>query len=422
MRKLVTFLAVALCIVSSLFMGCVDSSTVNAETTINVENTINAGSVEDYEIATANNAFAFDLYSMVKNEDQNVIFAPYSIFTAMAVCYDGAEGPTKKQMSNVFNYPLNKLVLEESSQVMIGTINSYNDAYDLETTNALWVLEDYPLNEQYVSNVENYYGGMVTPVDFANEPEESTDTINNWVEEKTNEKIKELIPKGEIGPETRLVITNTVYFNGKWVNEFDADMTRTRPFTLSNGDEKSVKTMYNVGKFNYGEDEKAKILELPYKGDNLCMYMVLPEENNIAEFENDLTLMYYSELKKNMNSADSVEVSIPKFTYNTEAELKSPLIEMGVVDAFFHETANFSGITSNGNLAISEIYHQAFVDVHEKGTEAAAATGAVMEDEGMENTLEFKANHPFLFFIEDKRTGCILFMGKVESPEYEEMS
>lgn len=412
-RKLI--LVILLSILALLCVGCIENSTVNTKTTID------ADSVEEYDITTANNAFAFDLYSVIKSEDENVLFSPYSIFTAMAVCYDGAEGSTKKQISNVFYYPLNKRLLEESSKEMIGTINSNDDAYDLETTNALWVLEDYPLNEQYVSNVENYYNGMVTPADFVNEPEASTDAINNWVKEKTNEKIKELIPEGEISPETRLVITNTVYFNGKWVNEFDPDMTRTRPFTLSNGDEKSVRTMYNVEKFNFGEDQKVKILELPYKGDNLSMYMVLPKENNIAELENNFTLRYYSELRENMSSGDYVEVWIPKFAFKTEAELKSPLIEMGVVDAFNQDTANFSGITSSGSLAISKIYHQAFVDVHEKGTEAAAATGVIIEDEGMLYKWEFKADHPFLFFIEDKRTDCILFIGKVESPEYEEM-
>lgn len=412
-RKLI--LVILLSILALLCVGCIENSTVNTKTTID------ADSVEEYDITTANNAFAFDLYSVIKSEDENVLFSPYSIFTAMAICYDGAEGSTKKQISNVFYYSLNKRLLEESSKEMIGTINSNNDAYDLETTNALWVLEDYPLNEQYVSNVENYYNGMVTPADFVNEPEASTDAINNWVKEKTNEKIKELIPEGEIGPETRLVITNTVYFNGKWVNEFDPDMTRTRPFTLSNGDEKSVRTMYNVEKFNFGEDQKVKILELPYKGDNLSMYMVLPKENNIAELENNFTLRYYSELRENMSSGDYVEVWIPKFAFKTEAELKSPLIEMGVVDAFNQDTANFSGITSSGSLAISKIYHQAFVDVHEKGTEAAAATGVIIEDEGMLYKWEFKADHPFLFFIEDKRTDCILFIGKVESPEYEEM-
>lgn len=412
-RKIV--LVTLLSTLALLCTGCIENSIVNTETTLN------ADSVEEYDIATANNAFAFDLYSMVKSENENVLFSPYSIFSAMAICYDGAENSTKKQMSNVFYYPLNKRVLEESSKEMIGTINSGNDAYELETTNALWVLKNYPLNEQYVSNTENYYGGMVTPVDFINEPEKSTDIINNWVEEKTNEKIKELIPEGEIGPETRLIITNTVYFNGKWAKEFDPDMTRTRPFTLSNGGEKSVRTMYIVEKFNYGEDQKAKILELPYKGDNLSMYMVLPRENNVAEFEKNFTPKYYGELKENMSSEDYVDVSIPKYTFKTEAELKSPLIEMGVVDAFNQGTADFSGIASGGSLAISEIYHQAFVDVHEKGTEAAAATGIPVEEVGILYRWEFKADHPFLFFIEDRRTGCILFMGKVESPEYEEM-
>ncbi|WP_406657240.1 serpin family protein [Methanolobus sp. ZRKC2] len=395
-----------------LCTGCIENAALDANSAINAE------SVDEYNIAIANNAFAFDMYSTIKNQDENLFFSPYSIFTSMAICYDGAEGSTKEQMSDVFYFPLKKPVLEGSSKALMDTINSGNDACDLETTNALWILEEYPVNEQYVSNVRDYYGGTVSSLDFINKPQVSRNVINEWVEEKTNEKIKELIPEGEIGSETRLVITNTIYFNGKWIKQFDPDETRTRSFTFSNGDEKRVGTMYNVDKYNYGEDQKAKILELPYKGNELCMYVVLPKENDISGFENAFTPEYYGTLKQNMSPEGYVNVYIPKFSFETKAELKSPLLKMGVVDAFDQATANFSGIASSESLAISEIYHQAFVDVHEKGTEAAAATGAVIEDEAMAYTWEFRADHPFIFVIEDKRTNCILFMGKVESPEY----
>ncbi|WP_406660200.1 serpin family protein [Methanolobus sp. ZRKC3] len=432
---------VLLCIVLSACIGCTDTYSesgpaeninstdaevvneivpvVSAEfASVDKDAMISADSVDNYDISTANNAFAFDMYAKLKNDGENFFFSPYSISTAVSICYDGAEGSTKEQISNVFYYPLSKSILGESSKEMIDTINSENDEYDLQAANALWVQNSYQLNEQYIFNAENYYRGMITPLDFVNEPKASTDTINNWVEKKTNEKIKNLISEDKISLQTRLVITNTIYFNGKWVHEFDADDTRTMPFTLSSGHEKSVPTMNNREQFNYGENQKAKILELPYKGDNLCMYMVLPRKNNITKFENGFTLKDYSELKDNMNSEGYVNIWIPKFTFKTGAELKSPLTEMGVIDAFNQEKADFSGIAADGNLVISEIYHQAFVDVHEKGTEAAAATGVIIEECAMDSSREFKADHPFLFFIEDKRTGSILFMGKVEEPEY----
>ncbi|MCD4822342.1 MAG: serpin family protein [Methanococcoides sp.] len=416
MTKTKTLWVVTLCIITSLFLGgCIEDPTVNTKTTINTD------SVEAYDIATANNAFAFDMYSVVKNENENIFFSPYSIFTAMAICYDGAEGSTKKQISNVFYYPLSKLVLEESSKEITDTINSDNDAYDLKTANALWILEEYPLNEQYVFNAVNYYGGMITPLDFAGQPEESRLVINSWVENKTNDKIKDLLAEGSIDGNTRLIITNAVYFNGTWLQEFEEIGTRKRVFYLSDGKGKKVDTMYVIGTYNYGEDKNAQILELPYKGDDISMYIILPSDNNIEEFENDLTLGYYNELKDNLNS-DEVKILLPKFTFETKAKLNEPLQDMGIVDAFDSGMADFSGISTSGGLSISEVIHQAYIGVNEKGTEAAAATGIEMNKGLPYYKYEFTADHPFMFFIEDKRTGSILFMGKVESPEYEEMS
>lgn len=415
MNKRKFILVTLLSILALLCIGCIENSTGNTKSTIN------ADSVEEYDIATANNAFAFDMYSMIKSDVENIFFSPYSIFTAMAICYDGAEGSTKEQMSNVFYYPLSKPVLEGSTKEMIDTINSDNDAYDLETANALWVLEEYPLNEQYVLNAENYYDGMITPLDFAGQSEESRLIINSWVEKKTNDKIKDLLAEGSIDGNTRLIITNAVYFNGIWLQEFEEAGTRKKVFYLSDGQEKKVDTMYAIETYNYGKDKNAQILELPYKGDDISMYIILPSKNNIEEFENDLTLGYYNELKDNLNS-DEVKILLPKFTFEARAELNEPLQDMGIVDAFDSGMADFSGISASDGLSISEVIHQAYIDVNEKGTEAAAATGIVMVVSQPYYKYEFTADHPFMFFIEDKRTGCILFMGKVENPEYEEMS
>jgi serpin B len=396
------------------------------ENTIDVNSTINADSVENYDIATANNAFAFDMYSMVIVEnEQNVFFSPYSIFTAVAMCYDGAENSTKEQISNVFYFPLNKTILEMSSKETISEINSGNGEYELETANALWIQKDFPIKNQYVSNVGNYYSGKVAKVDFKNQPEPSRNMINDWVESKTNDKIKDLIPDGVIKPETRLILTNAIYFNGKWMDEFDKENTRSQSFYPSKDEEISAKTMYAQRYLNYGENSNAKILELPYDGNDLCMYIVLPNENNIEEFETSFSVNDYEALKSNMDSRYEVRAWLPKFKFETKTEISNQLKEMGMTDAFDDRNANFNGI-SDERLKISAVIHQAFVDVQEKGTEAAAATAVEMVFCGLEPDpypiMEFKADHPFMFFIEDKRTGCILFMGKVESPEYEGMS
>ena len=409
---------------NSTNLTIIDSVEINESVTneniIDINSTINADSVENYDIATANNAFAFDMYSMVIVEnEQNVFFSPYSIFTAVAMCYDGAENSTKEQMANVFNFPLNKAVLGMSSKDVISEINSENSEYELETANALWMQKDFDIKQQYISNAVNYYSGKVAKVDFVNQPENSRVMINDWVESKTNDKIKDLIPDGVINSGTRLILTNAIYFNGKWKNEFDKENTQNQSFYPSQDEEITVETMYAKRKFNYGENSNAKILELPYKGNDLCMYIVLPNENAIEEFETSFSFNDYNTLKSNMDSKYEVRTWLPKFKFETKTELANQLQEMGMKDAFDDNNATFSGI-SDERLKISKVIHQAFVDVQEEGTEAAAATAVVMDEcESVEPIRDFKANHPFMFFIEDKRTGCILFMGKVESPEYE---
>jgi serpin B len=401
-----------------LLSGCVEDSGVSSESTINAE------SAEDYNIAAANNAFAFDMYSGIVNTSEgNMFFSPYSIFTAMAMCYDGAESTTKEEMSNVFYFPLNKNVLEISLREMIEQINSDNENYELETANALWIQQSFPVKEQYISNVETYYYGNVTNLDFVSQPEESKEEINNWVAEKTNDKIKDPISDGVINEYTRLIITNAVYFNGKWLTEFNEGSTRKRDFYISEDDDINVETMYTKQYFSYSESSDAKMLELPYKGDNLCMYVVLPTENDIEFFESSFSVSDYEDLKSDMDSEYEVKTWLPKFKFESRTELSDQLIRMGVRDAFSDQNADLSGI-SDEYLKISKVLHQAFVDVQEKGTEAAAATEVIVEDEAVDvepiPEREFRADHPFMFFIEDKRTGCILFMGKVESPEYEE--
>ncbi|SFM21392.1 serpin family protein [Methanolobus profundi] len=383
---------------------------------------IYAYSADDYDIATANNAFAFDMYLNLTKEE-NLVFSPYSIFTAMAVCYDGAEGATQEEIAYVFNYPLSKPILEKTSKDMMDTINSNDDSYDLKTANALWVRKEYPLNQQFVQNSKKYYEGNVTNIDFRGKPEESRTIINEWVASKTNDKIKYLIPENLITIDTAIIITNAVYFKGKWMNEFDTTNTEKRIFynSSSSKDGTPVDMMYIQEYFSYGESKNAKIVELPYKGNDLCMYIVLPEENDIGEFEDSFTLSEYTRLKSSMNSQYPVQTWLPKFKIDTKTELPETLQDMGIVDAFGIR-ANFSEmVPEDYMLWLDDVIHQAFIDVQEKGTEAAAATAIEAVDCAVvpsEKVLEFKADHPFLFIIEDKRTGCILFMGKVEEPEY----
>ncbi|MBP1909120.1 serpin family protein [Methanolobus bombayensis] len=402
-----------MCLILSGF-GCIDGTNSDSSTEAVVISGINADSVNEYDIATANNVFAFDMYNMIKSND-NTIFSPYSIFTAMAICYDGSAGSTQEQLSDVFYYPLDKQILEQSSQAMISTINSGNDQYVLNTANALWVQEDFTLESQYVYNAETYYDGKVESLDFIGETDESRIIINDWVENKTSNKIVDILSERSLSPDTRLVITNAVYFNGTWLNKFEEAGTRKRSFTLSSGPVIDVDTMFVADRFNYGKGEYASILELPYKGGDISMYVILPASNNIGDFESSFTFDDYNELKNSMSEDNILEIWMPKYTFETKTQLNDPLQSMGIVDAFNSGVADFSGI-SDMSLSISDVIHQAYIGVNEKGTEAAAATNVVMEEEEILYDVQLLIDHPFLFFIEDKRTGCILFMGKVEDP------
>ena len=195
-----------------LCTGCVE------DTAVIPENTINAGSVKDYDIAAANNAFAFDMYSQLAQleagDKKNVFFSPHSISAAMAICYEGAENTTEEQISNVFYFPTNKTVLKVRLKEMNDKINSDAGNYELQTANALWVQEGYPVKEQYVFNVKNYYDGEVTNLDFVGKPDDSRNIINKWVEARTNDKIKDLVPENSITADTRVIITNAIYFSG----------------------------------------------------------------------------------------------------------------------------------------------------------------------------------------------------------------
>jgi serpin B len=415
---------------SHLISTDADTSANSAEPeTVNYNYLTNATSTANYDIASANNAFAFDMYANIKSKDMNAFFSPYSIFTAMAICYDGAEGSTKEQISNVLYYPLSKPVLEVSSKEMMDTINSANDQYDLKTANALWVQEKYPLNTQFVSNLETYYSGNIRDLDFAGESKQSVAIINGWVEEKTNNKIKDLVPADSISSDTEMIITNAIYFKGKWSEQFDPRNTKKEQFYSSNGNINSVDTMYSTMQgYSYAENSNEQIVELPYEGRYLSMYIVLPRENNISDFENRFSLSEYNNLKSSMNSINEVHLWLPKFTFDKETELSEQLSNMGIVDAFtdsadFRYIYDVRKVPEGYGLKLSAVIHQAFIDVQEEGTEAAAATAIIYETASMVEppevkVVEFKADHPFMFFIEDKRTGCILFMGKVETPEY----
>lgn len=389
--------------------------------------------IDEQIIVKGNNEFALDLYGKLQSTEGNLFFSPYSVYTALAMVYAGARGQTETQMAQVMHFPFIPAKHEMTSSVLVSDrkrfaslygkiIKDINDrgqkgGYELNTANALWGQQSYQFLREYIDLIETEYGGKLTEVDFVNAVETARATINQWVEEKTNQKIKELIKPGVLGAMTRLVLTNAIYFKGNWASQFDKDRTRQAPFTLLNGDKIDVPMMNKTEEFPHMATENFQTLELPYVDNELSMIIFLPNEpDGLGDFEKSLTIenltLWLNQLEKH-----KVIVSVPKFKMTSQFGLASVLKSMGMTDVFT-SSADLSGINGKRNLFISAVIHKAYVDVNEEGTEAAAATAVAVRllSAAPDRMPVFRADHPFLFLIRDNNSGCILFIGRVMNP------
>ncbi|RXE57359.1 proteinase IV [Methanoculleus taiwanensis] len=376
-------------------------------------------------VAAGNNEFAFDLYRSLANGSatENLFFSPFSISSALGITYEGARGETADEIRLVLHLPVNDTLRREGFAGINAGLNSGDANYTLRTANALWAEETYPFLPEYIETAERYYDANTTNLDFVGAPEESRLAINRWVEEQTEDRIQDLLPAGSITPLTRLVITNAIYFKGTWTLQFDANETEDTDFRVSQNQTVTVPMMQRTDEdavYPYAETDSLQVLALPYAsgdGQNLSMLVLLPKDGNLTVAEESLNLQNLSELRQSLES-QRVDVYFPKFTLETEYGLPETLAAMGMPTPFT-AAADFSGMDGSEDLFISDVVHKAFVDVNEEGTEAAAATGVVVsltsvrEDE----TPVFKADHPFVFLIQESETGNILFMGRVMRPE-----
>jgi len=364
------------------------------------------------------NKFSFNLYKhLITDEQQNMFFSPYSIHVALAMVYEGAQGETADEMKAILGFPQNN----ETNLCSFGRIyNLLNQdtEYTLSTANALWTKKNYKFLDEYLRFINSYYMGKATDVNFDN-PQQATQIINQWVEENTAGKIKDLIETSAINMYTRLILTNAIYFKGDWLYQFDPEDTVDGDFTITPEEIIHVPMMSHTEtdiKLKYYESEDMQLVELPYKGEDLSMIILLPKEIDISSFEQTVT---YEDFISWMESAttQTVQVTMPKFTMETEYQLKETLQDMGMILPFSEIDADFSGMTGNKDLYIAWVVHKGFIEVNEQGTEAAAATAVGMELTSMPMDIkEFNANHPFLYLIQQKETGTILFMGKVVNP------
>ncbi len=368
-------------------------------------------------VSSGNNQFAFDLFKNIASaeKDGNVFFSPVSISTALAMAYAGSRGETQKQMADVLHFTGTQQDVASGFQSLLASMaQPANAAYQLQAANALWAQQGTHFVPDFVSVMHTYYSGDFRMVDFAQTPE-SLATINHWVADKTANKVPQLLHPGDIDKRTRLVLTNAVYFKGTWTTPFDESLTRPDTFTAGSGTKKQVPFMHHTGFFRYALVGNLQVLELPYKGGELSMLVILPRADATDPWTG-FTWGQLQQLQAQMKNTN-VELSLPKFKVEARLSLAPTLSDMGMPDAFA-KNADFSGMSGEEKLLISAVVHEAVVDVNEKGTEAAAATGGVMRPTMMlpGQPVEFRADHPFLYIILHKPSSSLLFMGRLSNP------
>lgn len=377
-------------------------------------------------LSDGNLAFALDLYHQVEEKEKNLFYSPYSISVALGMTYAGARGKTAEQMADTLHFDLAPEKLHAAFNALEQILSSRGeeelpedsgDPFQLNIANALWGQKDYHFEQAFLDTIARYYGGGMRLVNFLEKAEEARQTINQWVYEKTEGKIEDLIPKGGVGAGTRLVLTNAIYFNASWLEKFPEERTEDGEFFTLDGETVTVPMMSYASpqRFRYQDGDVYQAVELPYVGNNVSMLVLVPDQGAFEEFEADLNVETLSGIIQSMES-QAVDLTLPKFEFETELSLAEVLVDMGMPAAMSPE-ADFSGMTGSKDLFISDVFHKAFVSVDEEGTEAAAATAVVMTESAMPaSPVKITVDRPFLFLIRDNETGAVLFLGRVLNP------
>jgi len=374
-------------------------------------------------LTEGNSVFAVNLYKLLSKDDGNLFYSPYSISAALAMTYAGALGDTEKQIADTLQFYLSQNHLhpafnsldQELASRGEGAQGKDGEGFRLNIVNAIWGQKDYTFLTSFLDTLAENYGAGLRILDFISETETSRIAINEWVSDETEGRIEDLIPQGAISQITRLVLTNAIYFNAAWQYPFEESATSPGVFYLLNGDEANVPMMEQQESFSYTEGDNYQAVELPYDGRELSMVILLPNSGQFETFEKDIEYQQVKDIIENLERRE-VRLAMPKFEFDSSFGLKRTLIDMGMPVAF-SAGADFSGMTGEKDLFISDVIHKAFVSVDEAGTEAAAATAVIMELTAMPETpVEVTLNRPFIFLIHDIETGAILFVGRVMNP------
>lgn len=375
------------------------------------------------ELVQGNSTFAFDLYRLLSDSDENLFFSPYSISAALAMTYAGARTETEQEMAEALSFLLPQerlhpgfnaldLALTEERELRRGQTG---DQFRLNISNTIWGEQTYTFLPEFLDTLAENYGAGLQLVDFIQNFEAARATINAWVSEQTEERIPELLEEGTVKPSTRIALTNAIYFNASWLRPFDPADTSDGTFHLLDGSEVETSMMHREERSGYGEVNGVEIVPLRYEDFHYVMYAILPPEGEFETFESTLDAERLETLIDSVGDF-RVDLTMPKFEFDSSFDLPETLKELGMRSAFAPGAADLSGMDGIGGLFIGEVVHKAFVAVDEEGTEAAAATGVLGELTSGPGFAEVALDRPFLFLIRHEDTGTILFLGRVLDP------
>jgi serpin B len=371
------------------------------------------------KIVQANTAFAIDLFRKLAEKNGNVVFSPFNIFNCLIASHEGAGGNNQEEIARVLHLSSKNSPLHQSFKDLhryFREIQSRKSVI-LRMTNAFWIQTGFKFKKDFIKLCRDYYKSDIFSVEYEKNPEKCRLKINKWVAKQTKNNIRNILLLGTIDEFTRWIITNAIYFNGNWLNQFAAYDTKDDVFWQSSKKKLKVKMMFQKNDFGYKETADLHVLEMPYVGKDLSMIILLPQRlDGLPKLEEELSSDILREWTSDLRSGE-VKVFIPRFDVKAKYNLNGALNSLGMKEAFT-DKADFSGMTDEMIHWISEIMHETFVRVHEEGTEAAAATAALYSlGVSSREVSEFRADHPFLFIIRENITETILFMGRVWEPK-----
>lgn len=369
--------------------------------------------------AAAGNAFGLDLYTSLRTDGQNLFFSPASIAYALAMTSLGARGGTAAEMDGVLHLPADDAAVAAGFGALMADMAKAGGPVTINLANRLYGERTTPFAPDYLALLERHFGAALEQVDYRNDPEAARRLINTWVEDRTAQKIRDLLAPGSVNADTRLTLVNAVYFLGAWARPFPKEATADAPFHREQGGDVTVPFMHLTGRFGYLEQDGVQIVSLPYRGNTMEMVVILPAAGTPlptieAQLDADRLATWLT-----APMPTKVAITLPRLHLETSFDLAKALAALGMPTAFTHR-ADFSGMTTDGTpLLISRVVHKAYLDVDEEGTEAAAATAVMMEATSAmrpEQPKDFRADRPFILAIRHKASGAILFLGRVADP------